>query len=168
MKAVNDKPIAYDNNTLASEYVEDSTGYELYPAPLNVANPLDNWGDMDNSSPDKRNKILLQASDIEDTIDNLTFYAVTYWCELASCSILDKGSSIEVKNFYPKENINSSYKILKETGNSNYIYRGKRELHIRPWNSSSYRVYTTEFNFQVKDGGKYGVYHNGSKFGNYR
>jgi len=164
VKAVNDKPIAYDNNTLASEYVEDSTGYELYPAPLNVANPLDNWGDMDNNSPDKRNKILLQASDIEDTIDNLTFYAVANWCELASCSILDKGSSIEVKNFYPKEDINSSYKIFKETGNNNYIYRGKRELHIRPWNNLSYQVYTTEFNFHVKDGGKYGVYHNGSKF----
>ena len=102
MKAVNDKPIAYDNNTLASEYVEDSTGYELYPAPLNVANPSDNWGDMGNNSPDKRNKILLQASDIEDTIDNLTFYAVTNWCELASCSILDKGSSIGSKELLSK------------------------------------------------------------------
>ena len=57
VKAVNDRTVAYDNNTLASEYVEDSTGYELYPAPLNVANSSDNWGDMDNSTPGKRNKI---------------------------------------------------------------------------------------------------------------
>ena len=77
MKAVNDRPIAYDNNTLASEYVED-TGYELYPAPLNVANPLDNWGIWTTIHQGK-NKIL-QASDIEDTIDNLTFYAVSSWC----------------------------------------------------------------------------------------
>jgi hypothetical protein len=145
VKAVNDKPIAYDNNTLASEYVEDSNGYELYPAPLNVADPLDNWGDMDNNSPEKRNKILLQASDIEDTINNLTFYAVSSWCQTADCNILEKGSPTR-------------------TTDSNYAYRGKRELHIRPWNNSSYRVYTTEFNFQVKDGGKYGIYHNGSKF----
>jgi len=156
VKAVNDRTIAYDNNTLASEYVEDSTGYELYPAPLNVANSLDNWGDMDNNSPEKRNKILLQASDIEDTIDNLTFYAVSSWCERSNCNILEKGS--------PTPQNNSTYKNFTKTADSNYIYRGKRELHVRPWNNLSYQVYSTNFNFKVRDNGRYGIYHNGSNW----
>ncbi len=156
VKAVNDRTIAYDNNTLASEYVENSTGYELYPAPLNVANPLDNWEDMDNSSPEKRNKILLQASDIEDTIDNLTFYAVSSWCERSNCNILEKGS--------PTPQSNSAYENFAGTNSSNYIYRGKRELHVRPWNNLSYQVYSTNFNFKVRDNGRYGIYHNGSNW----
>ena len=111
---------------------------------------------MDNNSPGKRNKILLQASDIEDTIDNLTFYAVSSWCSKATCSILEKGS--------PTPQNNSSYNTFTKTADSSYIYRGKRELHIRPWNNLSYQVYTTEFNYKVRDNGRYGIYHNGSNW----
>jgi hypothetical protein len=147
VKAKNDPPTAYDNNTLASEYKEEDS-VETVPAPLNVDNLSDNWGDMNNNAPEKRNKILLQASDIEDTIDNLTFYAVSQLCKddkKADCTILEKGSPTR-------------------TTDSDYAYRGKRELHIRPWNNLSYRLYTTVFYFKVRDGGKYGVYHNGSNF----
>ncbi|MDG2195974.1 MAG: hypothetical protein P8O70_03640, partial [SAR324 cluster bacterium] len=136
VKAVNDKPITYDNNTLASEHVEENDT----PAPLDMAHVdsicddgyCDNW---DNTASE-RNKIMLQGSDIEDTIDNLTFYFNGSGCTKSTCSIDGKIS-------------NSSF---------SHSERNKRQLKIVPFNDLSYAVYTDQQQIKVYDGGKYGVW----------
>ena len=85
----------------------------------------------------ERNKIIFQGSDIEDTIDNLTFYLHgTSGCTKATCYI--DGSN----------------------GSTGFSNRNKRQLVINPYNNLSYAVYTDRRQFKVHDGGKYGIYNN--------
>jgi hypothetical protein len=135
VNAVNDKPITYDNNTLASEHIEATDT----PAPLDMDyvdsicdNGCDNW----NNTASERNKIMLQGSDIEDTIDNLTFYFNGSGCTKSTCSIDGKIN-------------NSSF---------SHSERNKRQLKIVPFNDLSYAVYTDQQQIKVYDGGKYGVW----------
>tara|TARA_B100000674_G_scaffold496043_1_gene525065 strand:- start:5023 stop:7971 length:2949 start_codon:yes stop_codon:yes gene_type:complete len=138
VQAVNDNPVTYDNNTLASEHVEETD----IPAPLDMSYVDSNCGDGHcdnwNNTASERNKIIFQGSDIEDTIDNLTFYLQgTSGCTKATCSI--NGSN----------------------GGAGFSNRNKRQLVIKPYNNLSYAVYTDRRQFKVHDGGKYGIYNNG-------
>ncbi len=136
VQAVNDTPVTYDNNTLASEHVEATD----IPAPLDMSyvdsNCSDGYCDNWNNIANERNKIMLQGSDIEDTIDNLTFYFNGTSCTKSTCSI--DGTN----------------------GSSGFNNRNNRQLVINPNNDLSYAVYTDQRQFKVHDGGKYGVYNN--------
>ena len=137
VQAVNDTPVTYDNNTLASEHVEETD----IPAPLDMSyvdsNCGDGYCDNWNNTASERNKIIFQGSDIEDTIDNLTFYLHgTSGCTKATCYI--DGSN----------------------GSTGFSNRNKRQLVINPYNNLSYAVYTDRRQFKVHDGGKYGIYNN--------
>ena len=137
VQAVNDTPVTYDNNTLASEHVEETD----IPAPLDMSyvdsNCGDGYCDNWNNTASERNKIIFQGSDIEDTIDNLTFYLQgTSGCTKATCYI--DGSN----------------------GKPWFSNRNKRQLVVKPYNNLSYAVYTDRRQFKVHDGGKYGIYNN--------
>ncbi|MBT7203535.1 MAG: hypothetical protein HN867_08595 [Deltaproteobacteria bacterium] len=138
VRAVNDTPVAYDNNTLASEHVEATDT----PAPLDVShvdsNCSDGYCDNWNNTANERNKIMLQGSDIEDTIDNLTFYFNGSSCAKSTCSIVGKS--------------NSSHTTFSE--------RTKRQFKAVPFDNLSYAVYTDQQKIKVRDGGRYGVYNN--------
>ena len=82
---------------------------------------------------------MFQGSDIEDTIDNLTFYFNGSSCAKANCYI--NGTN----------------------GFSGFNNRNNRQLVINPNNDLSYAVYTDQQQFKVHDGGKYGIYNNSGK-----